>query len=221
MIFEDSITREDDILLKAIRHPLDPETRQYIRKVENAVEEVLSKDSNIFEYLYGKGGASTRGGPAFHKEFPRKASSLDNDEIYIDMNNDFLLRWFPRHTLRMVFPAIYFQELIDQLKKERKSNKRPVLVEFTGGQVPTSSEKEECKARKGKGYWARNGTWFCTCQKIDFNTKHDTFGPLFFNAYGQWLLWHRHIMDLSEKAREEENTELLARIHKAKVSHIR
>lgn len=184
---------------------------QLLRKLENAIDGFLSKDS-MFKPVTGQRP------PAFHSEFPKKATSLDNDELYIDMQNDFLVRWIPRDTLRMIFPALYFQDLIDKLKKERKSRTRKVEIEFFGGYVPTRIEKETCKQINGKGYWARDGTWFCTCQEIDENKTKDSFGPSFFQTYNQWLLWHHSMKVMIEKAREEGDTKLLSEIAKANTS---
>lgn len=215
-MFEDSISIDDNVILKAIRHPIKYELPySLLRKVETKADEFFSKDSSIW-----KTGIIQQAPPAFHKEFPRKATSLDNDEIYIDMNDDFLIRWLPQSVLKVVFPAIYFQELISTMKKQRKVQKNDkVSVEFYGSHVPTNNEKEKCNELNGKGYWTRTGTWFCTCQNISPNKSRDNFGAYFFQTYNEWLIWNQSMTEISESARREENFELLSKIGKAKYSN--
>ncbi|WEJ94110.1 hypothetical protein PSN45_001589 [Yamadazyma tenuis] len=211
MFIEEAVSREDNLVLRSLCLPIDYSNTKYLAKrFETSFDDLLSKDSRSFKYLYSRNGLIQEG--PFHKEFPKKATSLDNDQLYVDTNSDFFVRWFPRDIAKIIFPAIYFNELVQQLRNERS---KTLTVEFMGGSVPTSFERQLCEERNGNGVWSRRGVWFCTCQNVDLQ-RRDDFGPKFFNTYNEWLLWDRHLSSVEEKARLEGDTETLGRTAKCK-----
>lgn len=198
---EDLFTNDndDDLLRAAIRHPFKYNLHhQLLKKVESHLDGFFSKDSTDFKYIFSKNGLIQE--RPFHKEFPKKASNLDLEELYVDMNSDFVARWIPRDVARMIFPALYFSDMVEQLKRDRSKG----IVEFIGGQVPTLAEKERCQQLRGKGMWSRSGIWFCSCKNANTLAK-DGFGPRFFESYNQWLKWDRQMVrqEMSARAKIE------------------
>lgn len=217
-MFEDMIYREDNIVLQTIRHPLyqkmmEDARREYYKRSKGVLEGFLSKDSGSIELK--KSGIISQRPSYFHAEFPKKATSLDTEEHYASVPNEFVVRWIPRDMAKLIFPALYFLDLVDELKREKSK----IHTIITASPVPTTLEKEECKIAKGNAAWDRNGVWFCTCSNINLSSK-DEFGPKFFKTYNQWLLWDHSIHQVIDTARETENFQLLEEIRKAKTSSL-
>lgn len=196
---EDLFTKDDDLLQAAIRHPFKYNLpHQLLKRAESYIDGFFSKDSTDFKYIFSKNGLIQE--KPFHKEFPKKASNLDLEEIYVDMNSDFVVRWMPRDVAKMIFPALYFSDMVEQLKRDRSKG----MVEFMGGQVPTLAEKEQCSKLAGKGMWSRPGVWFCSCKNAN-TSGEDAFGPRFFESYNEWLKWDRQMVrrEMSVRAKME------------------
>lgn len=196
MFLEDSLSREELEGFKSI----------YLINFYKLGFFLFSKDSRNFNFI-----TNLIQEKPFHKEFPRKATSLDNEEIYINMNNDFVVKWFPRNIAKIIFPALYFNDKIEQMKRDN-------MVHYTGGSVPTSNEQELCQEKHGIGHWSRKGVWFCACEEMK---GQDSFGPKFFKSYNEWLMWERKISAMIEKAYEEDNYEMVEKIKRSKLYTIK
>lgn len=186
-MFEDSLSIDDNLLLGITRRDqfitsedINETVSLLAKKGVEFMNQNFSKQS-LFKYEF-----MTQRPNFFHKEFPRKATSLDTQEHYLDVPGDFLLRWFPREITKIIFPALYFEEMIQQLSRDKL--KSTVIPEFTASPVPTINEEDVCKQRNGVGIWNRDGIWICTCSKGYLN-QLDGHGPKFFQSYNEWLLW--------------------------------
>ncbi|ODV67918.1 hypothetical protein HYPBUDRAFT_152650 [Hyphopichia burtonii NRRL Y-1933] len=175
------------------------------------MEDFLSKDSEVFQYNYGRvNGICPERVSSFSSSFPKKSTNLDTDHHHLSFDMEILTRWIPRDFLKMLVPILYFQDI-------QKKNFEKKADTLSAKAVPTAQELNLCHKLRGHGYWKRNGFWYCTTKDLDLNYR-DEYGPKFFSSYNSFVAWESQIQSKIYEAKLEENWDMVLKLRQAKKS---
>lgn len=205
-MFEDTIPRDEDLMASALLHSEDIFNLRPM--ITSALEQTLSKDSDVFRYNYGRfNGMVPERSAYFSLAYPKKATNLDTDFHHLSFDVDILTRWISRDILKLLVPILHFQDM-----QSERMEKRATAI--TAKPVPTTQELQLCSKLRGAGYWNRKGNWFCTTKNV--SKLHDEFGPTCFAAYSEWVAWEMKIASGINEARNSNDGEMVRRLRQAR-----
>lgn len=211
-MFEDCINQDENLIsianrLEKAALPLTLEPPAFL---QNAIEDLFSKDSDTVRYNYSRLNGMVPEKPSyFSSDYPRKSTNLDTDFHHYNFDVDILTRWISRDVLRIFVPIIYFQDA----RKQRMEKRAAAL---TAKPVPTLAELDVCAKLRGKGYWNRKGEWFCTTR--DVSERSDQLGPKFFATYNDWARWDARLDEAIKDAKWRGDCETLRSLRRARSS---
>lgn len=205
-MFDDIISRDENVILKALEND-DSALLSWHSTFYTKLEDFLSKDSETFQYNYGRiNGTVPERATNFLNAYPKKATNLDTDYHHYTFDME-MTRWISRDTLKIFVPILYFQDLQKKKKAEALFAKS----------VPTSQELELCNSLRGTGYYKRNGSWHCTTVKLALDSKDD-YGPNIFQTYNEWIAWESKIQSQIHEAKLQEDWTTVLKLRKLKSS---
>ena len=205
-MFDDTIPRDENVMLLALAKSDDFLGLRPILYAK--LDETLSKDSDVFRYNYGRLNGMVPEKPfSFSLVFPRKATNLDTDHHHVHFDVDILTRWISRDVLRFLVPVLYFQDFQQERRELRAST-------LTAKPVPTTEELRLCLRLKGKGYWNRKGTWFCTTKEV--SECEDDMGPKCFRSYNDWVKWESGVDKKIAEAKQNDDLELVQKLRNSR-----
>lgn len=205
-MFDETIARDENVMVLALKS--SPDFFGLRQVFMSKLDEALSKDSDVFRYQYGRlNGMVPEKPSSFSLVFPRKATNLDTDHHHVHFDVDILTRWISRDVLRFLVPVLYFQDLQSERRELRASA-------LTAKPVPTTEELRLCSRLKGKGYWNRKGTWFCTTKKV--TAAQDELGPMCFSSYNDWVKWESNVASMIDEAKQRDDNDLVQKLRTAR-----
>lgn len=206
IMFDDTIARDENIMVLALSAAPDILGLRLILSAK--LHEALSTDSDVFRYQYGRlNGMVPEKPSSFSLFYPRKATNLDTDHHHVHFDVDILTRWISRDVLRFLVPVLYFQDLQSERRELRASS-------LTAKPVPTTEELRLCSKLRGKGYWNRKGTWFCTTKNVVGTQDH--LGPMCFSSYNEWVKWESKVSEMIVEAKLNDDTVLVQKLRTAR-----